>query len=198
MREWIRLFKSYFYKFTAGAFALFIILSILCVLICFLVNWYKPRIDTLYKNNFTVAELNEPNLTEQEKINLDHLIKRNKIIPLSYVYQNTLHYYDALITVLGFLIAFLVALLGLSTILSWFSLKSKIKDDVAKEINSTFYSQFFESWLKEIAERIVTEKFLDWSKNQENNFAILIDRVKEELYQEREKELTRKNDKKGD
>jgi hypothetical protein len=166
--------------------AFFIVLSILCVLICFLAKWYKPRIDTLYKNNFTVAELNEPNLTEQEKIDLDNLIKRNKIIPLSYVYQNTLQYYDTFINVLGFFIAFLAALIGVGAFFSWFSFGNKIKKEITSEFNTDDFQTSMKKSIEESLENILADKLPAWLKNQTNAIELIVDRVRNEIEKENE------------
>jgi hypothetical protein len=66
-----------------------------------------------------VAETSETNLSIQDKKNIDNLISKHKIIPISDIYDNILSYYNTLITTL-------VAILGVFTFVAWFSVK-KIK-----------------------------------------------------------------------
>jgi hypothetical protein len=132
-------------------------------------------------------------LTEQEQINLEYLITKNKIIPLSYVYQNTLNYYDSLISVLGGVITFLIALLGVSAFMSWLSLRSRIEDTIKEELKLELLSDFYKAWLGDLidaaSEKILTEKLPDWIKDKENALNDITERVKNTLDMERERTL---------
>ena len=73
-----------------------------------------PKISKIYYKTFAVSisDRTELNLVDEKYIS--ELLAKNKIIPITDVYDNTLDYYNTLITIL-------VALLGVFAILSWIS-----------------------------------------------------------------------------
>lgn len=98
------------------------------------------------------------NLTQTEKVYVNKLILKNKIIPANEIYEKTLSYYDSLISVLTIFITVIIALLGVLAFTSWFSLKGKVKNevqemkyglkgDINQEIQNVVTSEFYRTWL---------------------------------------------------
>ena len=158
MKNWFRLFKITFYKYSARLCGIFCAIFILMIGICCFLQYTKPQYESFYSNNFVVMEAEPNNLTKREKIHLNKLIAKNKIISIDEIYGKTLSYYDSLISVLTIFITVLTTLLGILAFTSWFSLKAKVKNDVQEikhdlkrdigtEITNVVSSNFYKTWL---------------------------------------------------
>ena len=141
----------------------------------------------------------EPNnLNKREKIYIDRLIAKNRIIPIDEIYGKTLSYYDSLISVLTIFIAVLTTLLGLLAFTSWFSLKAKVKNDVQEikhglkgeidtEIQKVVSSEFYKTWLTtEVFGKYIAENkdklFPDASNvNIDQLINDIIERIKQDI-----------------
>lgn len=141
----------------------------------------------------------EPNnLNKREKIYIDKLIAKNRIIPIDEIYGKTLSYYDSLISVLTIFIAVLTTLLGLLAFTSWFSLKAKVRNDVQEikhglkgeidtEIQKVVSSEFYKTWLTtEVFGKYIAENkdklFPDASNvNIDQLINDIIERIKQDI-----------------
>jgi hypothetical protein len=172
---------------TCSFLALVIILGIIgwAVLI-----YAKPEVDKIYSQSYIVSDLNDVALTAEEKYSLEELITKNKIVPLSMVYDKTLNYYDSLISVLGILIAVLGIFVGLGMILSYFSMKSKIKDNIDDEIKYQFTNIFFQDHLRILIKGELAEETPDWLKSKENTIAEIVEQIKNEMEKNNKEQLS--------
>ena len=140
IKIFIQDFLCYLRKFTSFVLALFIVVFTFLMVSLFVFKICKPKVEVLYKNTFIVSENNK--VTIEERNHISDLIKKNRIIPVSTIYDRTINYYDSLISISSLLITFLVAALGLFSYFSWISLKSKIKEDLDKKVNEEFEKIF--------------------------------------------------------
>lgn len=97
-----------------------------------LVIWSKPYVSQIYKDTYIVTETDISLITEEERKSIDALIMKNKIVPVSIVYENTLRYYEEII-------AILIGLLGLFAVVSWFFMGSRMREGLNKEIRSEWF-----------------------------------------------------------
>lgn len=156
MKNWMKLMISTSYRTSAYICGILFAVSIFFVVVCYVFQITKPRYEEFYSKNYVVME--PENLSKNEKIYVDKLIVKNKIVPADRIYEKTLSYYDSLISVLSLFIAFLTALLGLLAFISWFSLKGKMKEEIqetkekistkiTEEIQRIISSEFYKTWL---------------------------------------------------
>ncbi len=154
MKKWVSEFKEHFMNILGKsskpcAIIALVILSVCCFAVfCGII---KPHITNIYKYTYVLAVEKPSEITKQEETNINYLLSRNRIIPVSTVYNNTLEYYDSLI-------AILVALLGVFAIASWISMRAKIKDDIQKEVASFFSTEQTKSWIDELIRAMIDEK----------------------------------------
>ncbi len=109
-----------------------------------------PRIAKVYHQTFTITVTDKADLNQSERQHVDDLLAKNKIISIADVYGNTLDYYNSLITIL-------VALLGAFAILSWISLRTRIKENVQEEIEKFFASPQTIAWLSELVKKQIDQ-----------------------------------------
>jgi len=109
-----------------------------------------PRIAKVYHQTFTITVTDKADLNRSERQHVDDLLAKNKIISIADVYGNTLDYYNSLITIL-------VALLGAFAILSWISLRTRIKENVQEEIEKFFASPQTIAWLSELVKKQIDQ-----------------------------------------
>lgn len=109
-----------------------------------------PRIAKVYHQTFTITVTEKADLNQSERQHVDDLLAKNKIISIADVYGNTLDYYNSLITIL-------VALLGVFAILSWISLRTRIKENVQEEIEKFFASPQTIAWLSELVKKQIDQ-----------------------------------------
>lgn len=167
MKKWIKLVLSNIYDYSARLLGLTVVLFIFMTAICCFFQNTKPHYEEFYSKNFIVME--PENLTQTEKMYVNKLILKNKIIPADEVYGKTLSYYDSLISVLTIFITVIIALLGTLAFTSWFSLKGKVKnevqeikcglrEDISDEIQRVICSNFYRTWLTtEVFGKYITE-----------------------------------------
>jgi predicted house-cleaning noncanonical NTP pyrophosphatase (MazG superfamily) len=189
MGNWYNVFKEHFIKWSAKSCSCLVIIIVLGIIISSILIFVKPRVDKIYSQNYVVNDLSDVALTAKEKYNLEQLISKNKIISASTIYDKTLNYYDSLISVLGFLIAFLGIFVGLGAYLSYVSMKGKIKDTIDDEIKSQFTNIFFQDHLRALIEEKLAEEMPDWLKSKENTTTEIIEQVKNELEKNKRKKL---------
>jgi predicted house-cleaning noncanonical NTP pyrophosphatase (MazG superfamily) len=135
-----------------------------------------------------VAETSETNLSIQDKKNIDNLISKHKIIPISDIYDNTLSYYNTLITIL-------VAILGVFTFVAWFSVKNKVKAEIEESVRETLNSNTYKELLDAKLNKIIRDYIPDYiadpdtmveclpiiQKNIETIISGMKDKLKEEI-----------------
>lgn len=124
-----------------------VVRSLLCALGLFifaflLLIFLNPGFKKIYSNVYTFTEYDDiANINSVGHYCIDYLLAKHKIIPITDVYQNTLSYYDTLVT-------FLVSILGLFAFISFFSLKSKIRNEVDESVSNYLNSNLFKDNLK--------------------------------------------------
>lgn len=169
-------------RYCARIMHVLILLVGLGLAVVWLAVWIAPHTAKIYHQVFTVFNKGE-NLSDKDKRNLEDLLLKNKIIPISEVYDRTLEYYNSLISVL-------VALLASFAFLSWFSLKTKIKEEVQQEIEKFFSSAQTIAWFNELLEKKISEKrewlFLD----QKRIIGEIEDQILERLEDRRAEEVS--------
>ena len=161
MKNWLTQFRGAFVP-VFNKFSGFT--SLVCGKVCAVIAWIlivgaialalsevygftKPHIAKIYEHTYILAELNNKSIrnTDKEKNYIDHLVKEQRIIPASAVYKDTLDYYDSLIAVL-------VAMLGIFAFVSWFSMRSKVKEEMRDTIESGMKTGPFKDKLKDTIE----------------------------------------------
>lgn len=109
----------------------------------------QPRITQIYSHIYVLTELEAREkhnpYSNKEKEQIKQLVDKNRIVPVTTVYKDTLDYYDSLISVL-------VALLGIFAFVSWFSMRSKIKEEMRDTIESGMKTGPFKDRLKDTIE----------------------------------------------
>lgn len=105
---------------------LLVILSVVLILILF--GFLTPKVEALYLHHYALSEIRNEEISVLDKRQIDYLIGRHQIVPMSSIYEKTLEYYDSLISVL-------VALLGLFAFIAWFSLRTKARNEVKEEFD---------------------------------------------------------------
>jgi len=105
---------------------------------------FKPKIESIYGHHYVVIAEDPMSISQKDEQYISYLLNRNRIIPISTVYENTLAYYDSIITIL-------LGLFGLFALLSYFSFKRKIKEDLDEhfetyksDMNEHLYNKFTE------------------------------------------------------
>ena len=196
MKNWFKLLRISIYKCSARLCGVLCVIFIFMIVACCFLQWTKPQYEKFYFNNFVVMEPN--NLNKREKIYIDKLIAKNRIIPIDEIYGKTLSYYDSLISVLTIFIAVLTTLLGLLAFTSWFSLKAKVRNDVQEikhglkgeidtEIQKVVSSEFYKTWLTtEVFGKYIAENkdklFPDASNvNIDQLINDIIERIKQDI-----------------
>ena len=190
MKNWIKLIASTSYKTSAYACGILFVLFIFAIVTCCFFQKIKPRYEEIYSKNYVVVEPED--LSVREKMYVEKLIVKNKIIPVNEIYDKTLSYYDSLISVLSIFIAILSVFLGALGFVSWISLKGKIKEEIQEtkdevgtkitdEIQRIVSSDFYKTWLTtEVFGKYITENkdklFPDVSSIDINT---LVDKVSE-------------------
>jgi predicted house-cleaning noncanonical NTP pyrophosphatase (MazG superfamily) len=189
MGNWHNMFKGHFIKWSAKICSCLVIALVLGIVFCIVLLFVKPRIDKIYSQSYVVSDLDNTILTTKEKYSIDQLIAKNKIVPLSMVYDKTLNYYDSLISVLGFLIAVLGIFVGFGAFLSYVSIRGKIKDTIDDEIKSQFTNIFFQDHLRALIEEKLVEEMPDWLRSKENTVIEVVEQVKNELEKNKKEKL---------
>jgi hypothetical protein len=194
--------KDSIVKKVAKASAYFVWVIIVIAIIFILIFMFQllcPKVMNLYSHLYTISD-SEPNATsfsmEDEKY-IKYLIERNKIVPMSAVYSNTLDYYNSLISIL-------VALLGLFAFVSWFSLRSKIRDDVKDTFVSDFFKQNLDNKIKEIVNKNLPDYVSEVINENEikdmisKEYELKADSIKEDILNSLEKEIQSNLEQGGD
>lgn len=132
--------------------------------------WIAPHASKLYHHIFTISLTERKEINIEDKRHIEYLLLKNKIIPISEVYNHTLEYYNSLISIL-------VALLGIFAFLAWVSLRTKIKEDVQQEIEKFFSSQQTIAWLNELFKKKIDEN-KEWLLADQEN---LINKIEENV-----------------
>lgn len=132
--------------------------------------WIAPHASKLYHHIFTISLTEHKEINIEDKRHIEYLLLKNKIIPISEVYNHTLEYYNSLISIL-------VALLGIFAFLAWVSLRTKIKEDVQQEIEKFFSSQQTIAWLNELFKKKIDEN-KEWLLADQEN---LINKIEENV-----------------
>ena len=185
---------SSIYNCSARLCGVAVVLLIFIIGTCCFLQYTKPCYEEFYSKNFVVME--PQNLTQTEKVYVNKLILKNKIIPANEIYERTLSYYDSLISVLTIFITVIIALLGVIAFTSWFSLKGKVKNevqeikyglrgDIDQAIQNVVASDFYKTWLTtEVFGKYIAENkdklFPDASNIDVNQ---LVDEVTERIKQ---------------
>ena len=156
-------------------------LSLITIILLLAYNIIQPKVTRLYSHACAVSELQIENLSPQDKKSIDTLIAKNKIIPISTIYEKTLEYYDSLVSIL-------IALLGIFAFVTWFSLRGKTKDEVENAIEKMIESPLFKAWINENLDIIVQEKLPD----KEQLIEDLKERVSNNLEKDKEFKLGQK------
>ncbi len=171
-----------------------VVRSFLCALVLFifvflLLILLSPGFRKIYSNVYTFAEYDIANINGAEHYCIDYLLTKHKIIPIADVYQNTLSYYDTLVT-------FLVSILGLFAFISFFSLKSKIRNEVDESVSNYLDSNLFKDNLKtklvEITQDILPDILEDAIKPRMDDMHSIITEEINKLLEKKEEELSDK------
>lgn len=162
-------------------------LSLILFALTIFFNYISPPIATLYRHFYTISEFGEEKISEEDKKKIDHLIAKNHIIPMSSIHESTLSYYDSLISIL-------IALLGVFALASWFSLRSKAKDEAGTAVEKLVDSRLFQSWLDEHLNRIVQGKISDFEANVEAEFGDWMRTFSEREKEQQQLETTKKKE----
>lgn len=141
---------------TCAVISWIFIFVVIGLTICAIYGLTKPHITKIYKHAYVLTKIDENDVyTKREERYIAYLLEKQKIIPISAVYKDTLDYYDSLITVL-------VAMLGIFAFVSWFSLRSKISGEMPKVIQEQIDSNWFSGFLEnKIAGFITQEKIIE-------------------------------------
>ncbi|MCL1891993.1 MAG: hypothetical protein FWF97_01705 [Alphaproteobacteria bacterium] len=150
MKNWFCDVRGHCRKCSAIVFAWASILLVVVMFFGAVCIYAKPHISELYATHYTVAELDETILTKKDKTNIDQLIAKNKIVPVSVIYENTLSYYNTIITIL-------IGLLAGFAIFSWISIRSKLDGEIRKIIHEEMQSEWFGIYFdKKVADYLKT------------------------------------------
>ncbi|MDE5616067.1 MAG: hypothetical protein K2I81_04530 [Alphaproteobacteria bacterium] len=103
-----------------------------------------------YADSYVIIETDFNTITDDEHAAIQHLIQRNKIIPVSLVYEDTLRYYDIIITIL-------IALLGFFAVVSWFVLGGRMRDSLHKELQANWFDICVEDKLSKFLKNNVSD-----------------------------------------
>lgn len=95
----------------------------------------RPYISRVYNYNYIISETSPKEITKKDMVSIQQLVYKNKIIPVSAVYGDTLKYYDSIITIL-------VALLGLFAFVSWFFLGGRMRESLHKELQAKWFEVY--------------------------------------------------------
>ena len=146
-----------------------------------------PKISKIYYKTFAVSisDRTELNLVDEKYIS--ELLAKNKIIPITDVYDNTLDYYNTLITIL-------VALLGVFAILSWISLRAKIKEDVKDEIEKFFVSPQTIAWFGELIKKQIDQNSELLNTDKEKLIDIVQETVLARIEKSKQEEIISKEE----
>ena len=132
MRNWWYSFVERF-KICASWFGAIVSwVAIGLVLGAAIVVWSKPYVSQIYKDTYMVTDTDISLITEEERKSIDALIMKNKIVPVSIVYENTLRYYEEIV-------AILIGLLSLFAVVSWFFMGSRMREGLHKEVRSEWF-----------------------------------------------------------
>ncbi|MDR1324238.1 MAG: hypothetical protein LBK68_07380 [Candidatus Margulisbacteria bacterium] len=180
MKSWLTIFCENLKKTSAllsSWIAAFLVFFIISLIVCL---FLKPSIETIYNQNFTIIESNESNLTEQDLLDINKLISKHKIVPVSTIYDNTLSYYNSLITIL-------VTLLGLFAFVSWFHIRNNVKSDIEESLRETINNGNF----NEIVDCKIESKLQKYMKDNLADYAneaweLLAENIKESVSKEYE------------
>ena len=107
-----------------------------------------------YENTYMFVEIKN-DITKEEYKQIDSLIAKNRIIPVTTVYENTLKYYDNLMTLL-------IALLGLFAFISWIYLKGRVSNQIRDNIHEELQSKWFEICLADRLKEYINRNLSDY------------------------------------
>lgn len=140
--------KKPFYNTLGILVAIFCISIIVFFTFKLILHINPPFIDSLQSKYIFTPNI-DPKGVENE---LKHLISLDKIISASDVYNNMLHYYNTLITIL-------IALLGVFGFISWISIQAKIKHEAEMSVENKFENKDFQCRLQDEIEMVSTQIF---------------------------------------
>lgn len=111
----------------------------------------RPSLCELYKYNYIGVESDVTNYSDKDLEYIRYLTNRNRIIPVSLIYESTMAYYDTLITIL------LSSFAALS-FFSWMSVKNKVSIEVKEGLSHEIESKGFSDDINAKIESIVASK----------------------------------------
>ncbi len=111
----------------------------------------RPSLCELYKYNYIGVESDLTNYSDKDLEYIRYLTNRNRIIPVSLIYESTMAYYDTLITIL------LSSFAALS-FFSWMSVKNKVSIEVKEGLSHEIESKGFSDDINAKIESIVASK----------------------------------------
>ncbi|MBO4700377.1 MAG: hypothetical protein J5620_01365 [Alphaproteobacteria bacterium] len=132
MRNWWYSFVEHFRTCSSWFGAIVSWLAIFFVFITAMVVFAKPYVSRIYADTYIVADTDINLVTEKDRKSINNLIMKNKIVPVSIVYEDTLRYYEEII-------AILIALLGVFAVVSWFFMGGRMREGLHKEIQSKWF-----------------------------------------------------------
>lgn len=131
--------------------------SLVCIFLGAFFISQKAKIEVLLNQHYTIIETNV--LNKNDRLSIERLIQKNKIIPVSMIYENTLNYYNSIITILVFLI-------GVFGVVSWFSLKSRVRGDIEdcfrENMNDGSFKEILECKIKKQTEEYLGQHLPDY------------------------------------
>lgn len=154
MAGWTNSFRRAFTEktscFVAGC--CWFLLTIIFIL--FFMHCIKKSVSEQYENTYMFVEIKN-DITKEEYKQIDSLIAKNRIIPVTTVYENTLKYYDNLMTLL-------IALLGLFAFISWIYLKGRVSNQIRDNIHEELQSKWFEICLADRLKEYINRNLSDY------------------------------------
>lgn len=154
MTNWTNSFRRAFTEKAAYFCAICCWFLLVIIFLLAVINYTKKSISELYENTHMFIEA-ENNITKEEYTQIETLIAKNRIIPVTVVYENTLKYYDNLMTLL-------VALLGIFAFVSWIYLKGRVSNQIRDNIHEELQSKWFEICLKDRLKEYVSKNLSDY------------------------------------
>ena len=165
MSEWKNIFCETFKKVSAKFTAFFCLIAIIAffgITVLGIMVFMKPHVSDLYTGRYAFIET-QHELKPEEKEQIDLLIAKNSIIPITSVYEDTMRYYDNIITLL-------IALLGVFAFASWFyiggKLHSKMRDDIHEEFQSNWFNAYLICKSKEFITDYLKANLSDYAAEQ--------------------------------
>ena len=172
MLNWIRSFWRTFRDKSPTFCAFAALVIIVCIFFLGLATWAKPRVSEIFSQQYLFVETKNT-ITEKEQKSIELLIAKNKIVPVTLIYEDTMRYYDHIITLL-------VTLLGLFAFVSWLYIGGKVQSKMIKNIHDEIQSKWFDVCLEKKVKEYLNNQISDYLAEQSDDEKIRYI-VKEEL-----------------